>query len=118
MNKRGEEGSEELFLHIAYITVIVSLSLILIFFITNAVKGDSSKSELTAKQMALFIDASEPGMEITLNHPKADIQLDESLKKISVKIKDVSYSYNYVSPYKISLDNDGYETKIKVENEI
>ena len=115
MNKRGQEGGEEaMFLTVASLVVLVFLLASLISWINSSMTGDLAKAEIMAKQIALFIDSAEPGMSITVKHSSADVLLDESSKKVAVKIKNANYTYDYTSSYKISLDNNNSETSIRV----
>ena len=117
MNKRGQTGGgeENLYLRISYIVVLLVMFGALLYFITGKMTGNAPKAENLAKQIALFIDSSEPGMEIRIVHAAAKVILDEASKKVSVKIGDSEYSYNYVSSYKITFKDNLLETNIKIE---
>ena len=115
MNKRGQEGGEEaMFLTVASLVILVFVLASLISWINSSMTGDLAKAEITAKQIALFIDSAEPGMEIAANHPSADVILNENSKSVTVKIKNTNYTYDYTSSYKISLENSNMETNIRV----
>ena len=115
MNKRGQEGGEEaMFLTIASLVILVFVLVSLVSWINSSMTGDLAKAEITAKQIALFIDSAEPGMEITVKHSSADVLLDENSKSVTVKIKNTNYTYGYISSYKISIENSNFETKIRV----
>jgi len=114
MGERGKRGEEAIMFNIIYL-VIASIILVLIFsFISGVASGRLVKSQILAKEIALFIDESEPGTSIMINHEKAEIKLDEEKGEVAVKIDKSEETFYFFTKYSIDFETNSTFTKITI----
>jgi len=111
----GKRGQEELMLFIIYILVAISILFSLMYFVSGVASGRLVKSQVLAKEIALFIDTAEPGTSILLEHEKADVKINAETKEVIVQIEQNAYVFKFFSPNSIEFETNQTSTKIMVK---
>ncbi len=108
MNKRGNILTENI---IFIILNFIFLSILIVFIFSQT--GSAARlEEQYAKQIALMIDASEPGMILTLdveraireagdNYKKEFIFIEDNLVRVQLREKG-GYTYSYFKDYNVN----------------
>ncbi len=111
MKKRGI-GQLQYFIISTVIAVIIFLALIA--FISKSSSGDLTKKQALAKQIALLIDASQPGTAITLD--KKGFVISASGNRVVVSSKDSGggYDYEFFVTYAIKVEDSGDKAIIRI----
>jgi len=112
MKKRGQE---ELALFAVYIIIAIFVSVALMIFVSGVAGGRLVKSQVLAKEIALFIDAAKPDTSIEMEHENALVNLNTETKEVTVQIEKNYYTYDYFSSYSIDLESNGTVTKISIK---
>jgi hypothetical protein len=97
-NRKGEEPSEEVSVHVIFIVLNLVFFVALLYFVSRASSGATILEERYAKQVALMLDAAKPGMIIHFDFGK-DLEI---AKKNGVTLENI-----------LRIDNDKKEVIVK-----
>lgn len=113
-NKRGQE---QLYMNVFYLVITVILLFSMIYFANDLAEGRAFEKQLTAKKIALILDAAQPGTKIILNSDK--IEIEQKDERLYVRTKDEKKGYEYMiyNPYVIKIGAEEGDIIIEVKNE-
>ena len=106
---RNKRGQSLLIKRILYVIFIAFILAALIYFASSVAKGEAIRKSVTAKRIALLLDAAQPKTIIVLSD-KIFIAKEES--KIVVGLES-PFSYSFFSPFSINFVAE--EKRIEVE---
>lgn len=122
MNKKADFVTE----NVVYLTLNLMLFLALIYFIVTIAEGKNIYEQVYAKQIALLIDSSKPGITFSLNiqeimkfvkNPEKAFIIDSSNKKVTVNLGSLKgYSFNFFTDAKISYSFQKIKQDSSIQN--
>ncbi len=103
-------------MNVFYLIIAIILLFSMIYFANDLAKGRGFEKQLTAKKIALVLDAAQPGTKIILNSDQ--IELEQKDKKIYVRTKGEKQGYEYAvyNPYVIRISTENGKVIIEVKN--
>lgn len=96
------------------IVIALLIGLFLIKFVTNSSSGDILKKQMLAKQVALLIDASQPGTVIKLSNNGFSVSLSNNHVIVGSKSDLTSYYYDFFTKDSVSIENKEKEIVIRI----
>ena len=101
-------------LHQVIIHIILVAAILALFLMASAGRTTSSevRQQLLEKQLALFIDSSEPGMSFSVNKIEREgviirkLELKDGRIVSSIDGREISKGYPYFSKYKVRLESE------------
>lgn len=122
----GKKADSPLYSNLIFLILNLAFFSILLIFVLRAGSGSLVYEQIYAKQIALMLDSSKPGMEIRIDLSKAKEIAEKNnwkgeLVKIQNNLINVSlasnggYSFEYFTNYKIESSYQGDILVLKVE---
>jgi len=110
----GKRGQEELLRFVIYIFAAIIILIVLINFVSGVAGGRLVKSQILAKEIALFIDSAEPGTSMIFNYEKADVIINKDARVVTAKIENSAYTYPFFTSHDIDSEINSTSTKITI----
>lgn len=109
---KGKKGDmEQLQSFIIYIVFVLIVFIVLLAFIRNTAAGTAAKQQVLAKEIALLVDSSPAGTELTVEKGNFTVIFKEN--KVEVNAKDIaSYPYEYEFSTIREIETSEQDTKI------
>ncbi len=112
-----KKGQEQMYMYVFYLVIAIIILFSMVYFVADLANGKAVKKQLTAKKIALLLDAAKPGTRITLI--SKDVSLEHKENKIYVKTKgeEQSYEYEIYSSNLMIINKEEGKIIIDVKNE-
>lgn len=108
-------GMEQLQSFVIYVLFVIVVFLVLFRFITNSASGVLVQQQVLAKEIALLVDASEPGTEITIEKGNFTVSITKDKVEVSsASLMSVPSTYEFLSEKELETKEEQNKIIIKI----
>lgn len=113
---KGKKGDmEQLQSFIIYIVFVLVIFIILLAFIRNSASGKLVQQQVLAKEIALLIDASEPGTELAIEKGRFTVAISKAKVEVSsASLMSFPSAYEFLSERQLETEEKDSKIIIKI----
>jgi hypothetical protein len=113
---KGKKGDmEQTYSFIIYAFFVFVIFLVLLRFITNSASGVLVQQQVLAKEIALLIDASEPGTELTIEKGNFTISISKDKVEVSsASLMSIPSVHEFLSEKELETKQEQNKIIIKI----
>ncbi len=113
LSKKGD--MEQLQSFIIYVAFALVIFIVLLAFIRNSASGTLVQQQVLAKQIALLVDAAEPGTELTIEKGNFTVSISKNKVEVSsASLMSVSSSYEFLSERELETEEQQNKIIIRI----